>query len=84
MLETTCWLSEQVEFPKKLFGYFGASTGAVAALWAAADPSANVMAVVSRGERPEMTGPRLAKVHAPTLLIGRGNDDAVIDLNRQT
>ena len=61
-------------------GYFGASTGAAAALRAAADPDANVSAVVSRGGRADMAAERLAKVKTPTLLIVGGNDDVVIDL----
>ena len=64
-------------------GYFGASTGAAAALWAAAEPDADIAAVVSRGGRPDLAAPRLAAVHAPTLLIVGGHDPAVLDLNRQ-
>jgi len=64
-------------------GYFGASTGAAAALWAAAEPGAGVVAVVSRGGRPDLAGERLAKVTAPTLLIVGGEDHAVLDLNLQ-
>ena len=64
-------------------GYFGASTGAGAALWAAAQPHAQIAAVVSRGGRPDLAGPRLAAVTAPTLLIVGGQDHAVLDLNRQ-
>jgi putative phosphoribosyl transferase len=63
-------------------GYFGASTGAAAALWAAAaEPS--VRAIVSRGGRPDLAGPRLADVRAPTLLIVGGADDVVLMLNRR-
>ncbi|HLF41281.1 MAG TPA: phosphoribosyltransferase, partial [Acidimicrobiia bacterium] len=62
--------------------YFGASTGAAAALCAAADPDADVAAVVSRGGRPDLAGPFLAAVRAPTLLIVGGWDDVVLDLNR--
>lgn len=63
-------------------GYFGASTGAGAALWAAAgDPG--VAAVVSRGGRPDLAGPRLGAVAAPTLLIVGGRDPVVLDLNRE-
>jgi putative phosphoribosyl transferase len=50
-------------------GYFGASTGAAAALWAAAEPGSGVAAVVSRGGRPDLARPQLAAVTAPTLLI---------------
>jgi putative phosphoribosyl transferase len=64
-------------------GYFGASTGAAAALWAAADPESPVQAVVSRGGRPDLAAPRLGAVRAPTLLIVGGADDVVIDLNRE-
>ncbi|WP_063780786.1 dienelactone hydrolase family protein [Nonomuraea sp. SBT364] len=62
-------------------GYFGASTGAGAALWAAAEPDNIVAAVVSRGGRPDLAGPRLASVRAPTLLIVGGADEPVIELN---
>jgi putative phosphoribosyl transferase len=64
-------------------GYFGASTGAGAALVAAAQRPDRVRAVVSRGGRPDLAGPALARVAAPTLLVVGGNDDVVIDLNRQ-
>ncbi len=64
-------------------GLFGASTGAAAALWAAAEPAADVAAVVSRGGRPDLAGPRLREVRAPTLLIVGGRDTVVLDLNRQ-
>ena len=64
-------------------GYFGASTGAAAALIAAAEPTARVAAVVSRGGRPDLAGSRLALVQAPTLLIVGGRDPVVLDLNRR-
>ena len=63
-------------------GYFGASTGAAAALWAAAERS-DVYAVVSRGGRPDLAGDRLPEVRAPTLLIVGGLDTDVLELNRQ-
>ena len=63
-------------------GYFGASTGAAAALWAAAaDPE--VAAVVSRGGRPDLAAPRLGQVRAPTLLVVGGRDEVVLELNRR-
>jgi putative phosphoribosyl transferase len=65
------------------FGYFGASTGAAAALRAAADRPQGIAAVVSRGGRPDLAAPRLANVQAPTLLIVGGEDHTVLDLNRQ-
>jgi putative phosphoribosyl transferase len=64
-------------------GYFGASTGAAAALIAAAEPGSRVAAVVSRGGRPDLAGSRLALVQAPTLLIVGGRDPVVLDLNRR-
>ena len=64
-------------------GYFGASTGAGAALLAAAAQTHTVRAVVSRGGRPDLAGAALASVRAPTLLIVGGNDPVVIDLNRE-
>jgi putative phosphoribosyl transferase len=62
-------------------GWFGASTGAAAALWAAAEPDADVAAIVSRGGRPDLAGARLAAVRAPTLLVVGGGDAVVLDLN---
>jgi pimeloyl-ACP methyl ester carboxylesterase len=64
-------------------GYFGASTGAAAALIAAARMGQAVGAVVSRGGRPDLAQRELSRVTAPTLLIVGGLDDVVIDLNRQ-
>ena len=78
--EVTAWLRTQQ--PEAPIGYFGASTGAAAALWAAAEPGADIAAVVSRGGRPDLAAERLAAVTAPTLLIVGGQDAAVLDLNR--
>ena len=64
-------------------GLFGASTGAAAALVAAAREPDVVRAVVSRGGRPDLAGPALAEVRAPTLLIVGGDDELVLELNRQ-
>ncbi len=64
-------------------GFFGASTGAGAALWAAADLGQSIKAVVSRGGRPDLALPRLNEVTAPTLLIVGGADDVVITLNQR-
>ncbi len=64
-------------------GFFGASTGAGAALWAAAEPDANVAAVVSRGGRPDLAAQRLGQVAAPTLLIVGERDTAVLQMNRE-
>ena len=64
-------------------GYFGSSTGAAAALVAAAELPHDVGAVVSRGGRPDLAGEALPRVQAPSLLIVGGNDDVVIGLNEQ-
>lgn len=79
----THWLEARHDGSLGRVGYFGASTGAAAALWAAAEPGAQVAAVVSRGGRPDLAGPRLAAVKAPTLLIVGGADTQVLALNRQ-
>ncbi len=83
LTEVTRWLRAQPEAEHARVGYFGASTGAGAALWAAADRAADVGAVVSRGGRPDLAGPKLAEVRAPTLLIVGGLDEVVLELNRQ-
>jgi putative phosphoribosyl transferase len=82
LLDVTAWLSNQPDTHDRGIGYFGASTGAGAALWAAADPHSDVAAVVSRGGRPDLAGPKLGLVRAPTLLIVGGHDDVVLGLNR--
>ena len=74
----TDWLRGVPETAGLPVGFFGASTGAAAALWAAAEPGAEIAAVVSRGGRPDLAGPRLADVVAPTLLIVGGRDEAVL------
>ncbi len=78
----TRWVLEQPDLERHALGFFGASTGAGAALWAAADLGDQVRAVVSRGGRPDLAAPRLAEVRAPTLLIVGGLDTVVIQLNR--
>jgi len=70
------------EVPGLVLGYFGASTGAAAALVAAAAEGDQIGAVVSRGGRPDLAGAALPKVTAPTLLIVGGNDEPVIGLNQ--
>jgi len=82
LVRATDWASEQPEAAGLPVGYFGASTGAAAALVAAAQVP-EIGAVVSRGGRPDLAGPWLEKVQAPTLLIVGGHDYAVIDLNRE-
>jgi pimeloyl-ACP methyl ester carboxylesterase len=68
---------------KAKIGYFGASTGAAAALKAAADLGKDISAVVSGGGRPDLAGGALGRVEAPTLLTVGGLDDTVIQLNRE-
>lgn len=77
------WLSTWPDIGQLPVGFFGASTGAAAALVAAAHLRADVAAVVSRGGRPDLAGPELARVSAPTLLIVGGNDVEVLELNRE-
>jgi putative phosphoribosyl transferase len=77
------WLGELPETRGQPIGLFGASTGAAAALVAAAARSSDVQAVVSRGGRPDLAGNALALVRAPTLLIVGGDDEMVIELNQQ-
>ncbi|SDO71304.1 putative phosphoribosyl transferase [Nakamurella panacisegetis] len=79
----TAWLRTREDTRNARIGYFGASTGAGAALSAAAELDSPVAAVVSRGGRPDLAGSRLAAVRAPTLLIVGGNDELVLSLNRQ-
>ena len=77
------WLGSKRETRGLPIGYFGASTGAAAALVAAADSPDPIGAIVSRGGRPDLAGRRLARVQAPTLLIVGGDDTAVIEWNRE-
>jgi putative phosphoribosyl transferase len=77
------WLRRHRQTRAMSVGYFGASTGAAAALVAAARHPAAVKAVVSRGGRPDLAGDQLRAVQAPTLLIVGGDDDAVLQLNEE-
>lgn len=76
------WLTRQTDTQALSIGCFGASTGAAAALVTAAQRPDTVHAVVSRGGRPDLAGPHLPRVRAPTLLIVGGNDHPVIRMNR--
>ena len=78
----TDWLAQDPRTRALPIGYFGASTGAAAALVTAASRPERVQAVVSRGGRPDLAGERLRQVRAPTLLIVGGNDPQVLQLNR--
>jgi len=83
LIDVMRWLDGDVWAGGVPLGLFGASTGAAAALVAAADAGPRVRAVVSRGGRPDLAGRALARVRAPTLLIVGGADTVVIELNEQ-
>jgi dipeptidyl aminopeptidase/acylaminoacyl peptidase len=83
LIAVTEWLGERAEARGLQLGYFGASTGAAAALVAVAVRPKTVAAIVSRGGRPDLAGRALALVRAPTLLIVGGEDDVVIELNHR-
>ena len=80
--DATGWLRKRSETRDLPLGYFGASTGAAAALMAAAERGSDVAAVVSRGGRPDLAGDALPRVKAPTLLIVGSLDRVVLDMNR--
>ncbi|MFN8489327.1 MAG: dienelactone hydrolase family protein [Caldilineaceae bacterium] len=82
MVAATDWLVRQPEARRLPIGYFGGSTGAAAALLAAAARPDQVQTVVSRGGRPDLAQRELARVAAPTLLIVGGEDKPVLDLNQ--
>ncbi len=81
LVAATHWTRQRPELEGMTIGYFGASTGAAAAL-AAAARIPEIAAIVSRGGRPDLAGPALADVRAPTLLIVGGDDPDVLALNR--
>jgi dienelactone hydrolase len=82
LLAVAGWLARHPKARGLPLGYFGASTGAAAALIAAAERPGAVGAVVSRGGRPDLAGPALARVQAPTMLIVGGEDHVVAHINR--
>jgi putative phosphoribosyl transferase len=82
LVDATNWLAQFPDTRQLRIGYFGASTGAAAALVAAAARPDGVGAIVSRGGRPDLAGAALPHVRAPTLLIVGGDDGQVIELNR--
>lgn len=81
LAEATRWVADQPDVRDLPVGYFGASTGAAAALWAATESDLDVRAVVSRGGRPDLASERLCQVLAPTLLVVGGLDTTVLTLN---
>lgn len=83
LVQASGWVAEDSSIGSLPVGYFGASTGAAAALIAAAQLPESTRAVVSRGGRPDLAGAALPKVKAPTLLIVGGDDDPVIELNEK-
>jgi len=83
LARTTVWVSNNSETRNLVKGYFGASTGAAAALKAAANLETEIRAVVSRGGRPDLVLDVLHKVHAPTLLIVGERDTTVLGVNRK-
>jgi len=83
LLDATAWVTQNPTTQSFHIGYFGASTGAAAALQAAAEMGKKISAVVSRGGRPDLAGvPALNQVGSPTLLIVGGEDYGVIELNQ--
>ena len=83
LVDAARWTSAQPGVPSSGVGFFGASTGAAAALRAATQPDCRVSAIVSRGGRPDLAAPLLSAVTAPTLLIVGGRDEGVLALNRR-
>jgi putative phosphoribosyl transferase len=83
LVAATRWVQRQPLFAELPVGYFGASTGAGAALSAAAELGDEIGAVVSRGGRPDLAAARLPEVRAPVLLIVGGHDEIVLELNRE-
>lgn len=83
LVTATQWLKQDLKTSAMTFGFFGASTGAAAALIGAAKLPDIVKAVVSRGGRPDLAGNFLEQVESPTLFLVGGLDEVVLDLNRQ-
>lgn len=84
LIAAASWILAEPDIADLPLGLFGASTGAGAAMLAAAHLERRISAVVSRGGRPDLAGPQLADVEAPTLLIVGAKDEQVLALNRQT
>ncbi|WP_142786309.1 dienelactone hydrolase family protein [Changchengzhania lutea] len=83
LIHATTFMAEQDRFTDAAIGYFGASTGAASALYAASELGNKIKAIVSRGGRPDLALPILHKIKCATLLIVGGDDDMVIELNQK-
>ena len=83
LVKVTQWILKFKDYKNLPIGYFGASTGAASALYAAARLNNKIKAIVSRGGRPDLAMPILDRIKAPTLFIVGGNDDVVILLNKK-
>jgi|SRR5210317_1601705 len=83
LVKVTQWILKFKDYKNLPIGYFGASTGAASALYAAAHLNNKIKAIVSRGGRPDLAMPILDRIKAPTLFIVGGNDDVVILLNKK-
>ena len=83
LVAVTRWAQREPALAQLPIGYFGASTGAGAALWAAAELGDKIGAIVSRGGRPDLAATHLPHVRAPVLLIVGGHDEIVLELNRE-
>lgn len=83
LVKVTQWILKFKDYKNLPIGYFGASTGAASALYAAAHLNDKIKAIVSRGGRPDLAMPILDRIKAPTLFIVGGNDDVVILLNKK-
>lgn len=83
LVKVTKWMMKYEGTKKLPIGYFGASTGAASALYAAAEMGKSIKAIVSRGGRPDLAMPILKDIKTPTLLIVGGDDDVVIELNKK-
>lgn len=81
--DSTVWVKKEGDTSGLKIGYFGASTGAAAAIKAAVEEGASIGAIVSRGGRPDLAQESLAALKAPILLIVGGRDDIVVELNRK-
>ncbi len=82
LVKVTSWLLKNEALRHLPIGYFGASTGAASALWAASQLGTIIQAVVSRGGRPDLAMPILNRIKTPTLLLVGGDDGQVIELNK--